>query len=213
LKKLKVRKKEAKRNPEDIYLIVGFGNPGKGYHNTRHNLGFRAVDLLCLQLGLHLSNRRFQALSSSTTYHGKKIVVACPQTFMNRSGLAVRHLFDYYKSEARDLIVVHDDLDLDVGRLRIARGGGAGGHHGVESVIFHLKTNEFNRIKIGIGRPRYNEPIEDFVLNPPYEDQKKPIEDILHSAVEALKLSITDGVESAMNMFNSLGMWNKEVER
>ena len=101
-------------------------------------------------------------------------------------------------------MVIHDDLDLDVGRLKIVRGGGAGGHHGVESVIIHLKTNEFNRIRIGIGRPRYNEPIEDFVLSPPYEDQKKPVKDMLYSAVEAIKLFIMDGVESAMVKFNSL---------
>ena len=122
-----MRNQKAKRNLEDTYLIVGFGNPGKGYQNTRHNLGFKAVDLFCSQLGLHLSDRRFQALSSSTNYHGKKIVVACPQTFMNLSGLSVKYLFDYYTPEVRNLMVIHDDLDLDVGRLKIVRGGGAGG--------------------------------------------------------------------------------------
>jgi PTH1 family peptidyl-tRNA hydrolase len=207
-----VRNQKAKRNLEGTYLIVGFGNPGKGYHNTRHNLGFKAVDLFCSQFGLCLSDRRFQALSSSTNYHGKKIIVACPQTFMNRSGLSVKYLFDYYTPELRNLMVVHDDLDLDVGRLKIVSGGGAGGHHGVESVIIHLKTNEFNRIRIGIGRPRYNETIEDFVLSPPYDDQKKPIKDILYSAVEAIELFIMDGVESAMSKFNSLTIQEKEVE-
>ncbi|MBE9521988.1 MAG: aminoacyl-tRNA hydrolase [Proteobacteria bacterium] len=208
-----MRNQKAKRNLEDTYLIVGFGNPGKGYQNTRHNLGFKAVDLFCSQLGLHLSDRRFQALSSSTNYHGKKIVVACPQTFMNLSGLSVKYLFDYYTPEVRNLMVIHDDLDLDVGRLKIVHGGGAGGHHGVESVVFHLMTNEFNRIRIGVGRPRYDEPIEDFVLSPPYEDQKKPIKDILYSVVEAIELFIMNGVESAMNKFNSLTMREKEVER
>ena len=207
-----MRNQKAKRNLEDTYLIVGFGNPGKEYHNTRHNLGFKAVDLFCSQLGLHLSDRRFQALSSSTNYHGKKIIVASPQTFMNLSGVSVKHLLDYYTTEVKNLLVVHDDLDLDVGRLKIVRGGGAGGHHGVESVIIHLKTNEFNRIRIGIGRPRYNEPIEDFVLSPPYDDQKNPIKDILYSAVEAIKLFIMDGVESAMSKFNSLTTQEKEVE-
>jgi PTH1 family peptidyl-tRNA hydrolase len=109
-------------------------------------------------------------------------------------------------------MVVHDDIDLDVGSIKIARGGGAGGHHGVESVIYHLGTNGFNRIKIGIGRPRYNEPIEDFVLSPVYDDQQKTIKDVLHVAVEAIESFILDGVEVAMNKFNSLTMRKEEVE-
>lgn len=204
MKRLKVRNQKAKRNLEDTYLIVGFGNPGKGYHNTRHNLGFKAVDLFCSQLGLHLSDRRFQALSSSTNYHGKKIVVACPQTFMNLSGLSVKYMFDYYTPEVRNLMVIHDDLDLDVGRLKIVRGGGAGGHHGVESVIYHLGTNGFTRVKIGIGRPTNNEPVEDFVLNPPNHDQQQTIKDVLHLVRDAIESFILDGLEAAMNKFNSV---------
>jgi PTH1 family peptidyl-tRNA hydrolase len=132
---------------------------------------------------------------------------------MNRSGLAVKQLVEYYRPETKNVIVIHDDLDLDVGRMKIVRGGGAGGHHGLESVFFHLKITEFNRIKIGIGRPRHGESIEDFVLSPPYEDQKEPIEDILHPVVEAIELFVMRDVESAMNMFNSLGVRKQEVER
>ena len=132
---------------------------------------------------------------------------------MNRSGLAVKQLVEYYRPETKNVIVVHDDLDLDVGRMKIVRGGGAGGHHGLESVFFYLKTTEFNRIKIGIGRPRHGESIEDFVLSPPYEDQKEQIEDILHTVVEAIELFVMRDVESAMNTFNSLGVREQEVER
>ena len=132
---------------------------------------------------------------------------------MNRSGLAVKQLVEYYRPETKDVMVIHDDVDLDVGRMKIVRGGGAGGHHGVESVFFHLKNTEFNRIKIGIGRPRHGESIEDFVLSPPYEDQKEPIKDMLHTVVEAIELFVMQNVESAMNTFNSLGMRKKEVER
>ena len=110
-------------------------------------------------------------------------------------------------------MVIHDDLDLDVGRLKVVRGGGAGGHHGVESTFSHLKTNGFNRIKIGIGRPRHGESIEDFVLSPPYEDQKEPIKDTLHTVVEAIELFVIRDIESAMNTFNAPGIRNKEVER
>jgi PTH1 family peptidyl-tRNA hydrolase len=131
---------------------------------------------------------------------------------MNQSGLAVRYLVEYYQPEIRNLMIIHDDLDLEAGRLRIVRGGGAGGHHGVESVILQLKTNEFNRIKIGIGRPRHCEPIEDFVLTPPYDDQQNAINDVLHVAVNAIELFVLDGVEPAMNTFNSPTVGNKEVE-
>jgi PTH1 family peptidyl-tRNA hydrolase len=131
---------------------------------------------------------------------------------MNRSGLAVKQLVEYYRPETKNIMVIHDDLDLDVGRMKIVRGGGAGGHHGLESVFFHLKITEFNRIKIGIGRPRHGESIEDFVLSPPYEDQKEQIEEILPTVVEAIELFVMRDVESAMNAFNSLGMRKKEVE-
>jgi len=140
-------------------LIIGLGNPGTAYKNSRHNLGFKTVDLLCTQLGLHLSDQRFQTLSTSTNYHNKKILLACPQTLMNRSGIAVKYLVEYYRPDIRDVMVIHDDIDLDVGRIKIACGGGGGGHHGIESVAYHLGINEFCRTKIGIGRPRYNEAI------------------------------------------------------
>jgi PTH1 family peptidyl-tRNA hydrolase len=191
-------------------LIVGLGNPGLEYKNSRHNLGFKVVDLLCTRLSLHLSDQRFQTLSTSTNYHDKKIVLACPQTFMNKSGIAVKYLVEHHRPEIRNIIVVHDDIDLDVGHIKIVREGGAGGHHGVDSVIYHLGTDGFNRVKIGIGRPQYNEPIEDFVLSPIYDDQQKTIKDVLHLAAEAIESFILVGVEVTMNKFNSVTIKKKE---
>ena len=205
-----MREQQAKRSPKDIYLIVGLGNPGFEYENSRHNLGFKAVGILCEKLGLHLTDQRFHALTTSANYHGKKLILTCPQTFMNRSGLAVKHLVEYYTPEIRNIMVVHDDIDLDVGRIRIVRGGGAGGHHGVESIIYHIGTNGFNRAKIGIGRPRYNEPIEDFVLNPLNDDQQQTIKDVLHLVRDAIESFILDGVEAAMNKFNSVTIKKEE---
>ena len=193
-------------------MIIGLGNPGTVYKNSRHNLGFKTVDLLSTQLGLHLSDQRFQTLSTSTNYHNKKILLACPQTLMNRSGIAVKYLVEYYRPDIRDIMVIHDDIDLDVGRIKIACGGGAGGHHGIESVAYHLGINEFNRTKIGIGRPRYNEAIEDFVLNPFYDDQQTTIKEALHIAVKAIESFVLYGVEEAMNTFNSLTTRKKEAE-
>ena len=194
-------------------MIIGLGNPGTAYKNSRHNLGFKTVDLLCNQLGLHLSDQRFQTLSTSTNYHNKKILLACPQTLMNRSGIAVKYLVDHYRRDIKDIMVIHDDIDLDVGRVKIVSGGGAGGHHGIESVAYHLGTNEFCRTKIGIGRPRYNEAIEDFVLNPFYDDQQTTIKEALHLAVKAIESFVLYGVEAAMNTFNSFTTRKKEGER
>ena len=191
-------------------MIVGLGNPGTGYKNSRHNLGFNVVDLLCTKLCLHLSDQHFQTLSTSTNYHDKKIVLACPQTFMNKSGIAVKYLVEHYRPEIRNIMVVHDDIDLDVGHIKIVREGGAGGHHGVDSVIYHLGTDGFSRTKIGIGRPQYNEPIEDFVLSPIYDDQQKTIKDVLHLVIEAIESFILDGVEVAMNKFNPVTVKKKE---
>ena len=193
-------------------MIIGLGNPGTVYKNSRHNLGFKTVDLLSTQLDLHLSDHRFQTLSTSTKYHNKKILLACPQTLMNRSGIAVKHLVEYYRPDIRDIMVIHDDIDLDVGRIKIACGGGAGGHHGIESVAYHLGINEFCRTKIGIGRPRYNEAIEDFVLNPFYDDQQTTIKEALHIAVKAIESFVLYGVEATLNTFNSLTTRKKEAE-
>lgn len=131
---------------------------------------------------------------------------------MNRSGLAVYYLVKHYRPALKNVLVVHDDVDLDVGRIKIVRRGGAGGHRGVESVIYYLESNGFNRIKIGLGRPRYNEPIEDFVLSPIYDDQQSEIKDVLHLVTKAIESFILDGVESAMNNFNSLIIGKNEVE-
>jgi len=212
LRKPKARKQEETRNNHTIYLIVGLGNPGVAYTDTRHNLGCKAADLFCQELHLHLSDHRFQALSTTTTYHEKTVVVACPQTFMNRSGLAVRYLVEHYKPELSNVLIVHDDIDVDVGRIKVVRAGGAGGHRGVESVISHLGTNRFNRIKIGIGRPFENESIEEFVLSPLDRGQRETVEEVLDIVVKAIETFILDGVEVAMNTYNAVIIDEKEGE-
>jgi len=123
---------------------------------------------------------------------------------MNRSGIAVKRLADHFEPEIKNIMVVHDDIDLGVGRIKIVNGGGSGGHNGVESVIHHLETNEFCRAKIGIGRPRHNEPIEGFVLKPVYEEDRESSKKILNVTIEAIKSFILDGTEFAMNKFNAI---------
>lgn len=212
MRESKARKQKKTRNHNDIYLIVGLGNPGIEYADTRHNLGFKAVDHLCKELHLHLSDHRFKALSTTTIYQGKTVVVACPQTFMNRSGVAVRYLVERHGPELSKVLVVHDDIDVDIGRVKIVRAGGAGGHRGVESIISHLGTNRFSRIKIGIGRPCTGGSIEEFVLNPLDTWQQQIIRQVVGLVAKAIEVFILDGLEAAMNRYNSVCITEKEVE-
>jgi PTH1 family peptidyl-tRNA hydrolase len=184
-------------------MIVGLGNPGPEYKDTRHNIGFKVLDLLSSGLGVRLENRRFQSRNTRTRLEGKDIIFLCPMTYMNLSGNSVRLCADYYKIDREHILVVHDDLDLPVGRIKVAREGGAGGHKGVKSIIDHLGGTGFPRVRIGIGRPRYNEGTEDFVLSPFYKDQRDTIESVIQRAVNACRLLITDSVEHAMNQINS----------
>lgn len=183
-------------------MIVGLGNPGPEYKNTRHNTGFMVVELLAHELGIRLDNRRFQSRNTRTRLEGKDVILLCPMTYMNLSGNAVRQCADYYKINIEDVLIIHDDLDLPMGRIKIARQGGAGGHRGVQSIIDHLGGTKFPRIRIGIGRPRYNETTEAYVLSSFYKDQRDDVEEMLRAGVEACRLTIAEGVASAMNRIN-----------
>jgi len=137
-------------------------------------------------------------------------MLLCPETFMNRSGKSVRGCFDYYDLEGRDVLVIFDDIDLPVGRLKVARNGGAGGHKGVQSIIHHLGSTEFPRLKIGIGRPRYGESVEDYVLSPFYSDERDIMEKAILTAVQTCELFVSEGIESTMNHINCQNLGNKE---
>ncbi len=194
------------------FLIVGLGNPGYEYEGTRHNIGFQVIDLCCRQLGVRLANRTFESKNIQTKFDGRDIILLCPMTFMNRSGLSVSACAVHHKVETRNILVVHDDLDLAVGRIKVVSGGGAGGHKGVESVIFHLGTDQASRVKIGIGRPFYGESIEDYVLAPFYTDQMDIMQVVAQKAACACALFVSEGFESAMNKINCLNLANKEVK-
>ena len=183
-------------------MIVGLGNPGSGYKSTRHNTGFRIIDHLSRNVGASLKGRRFQSRNIRTTYRGREIVLLKPVTFMNQSGRAVKACADFFHLPPNRILVVHDDLDLPVGKIKVVRNGGPGGHKGVLSIIEHLGSREFPRIKIGIGRPRYGESPEDYVLAPFYEDEREIMLRVFKVAVQACRLFIFDGIESAMNQIN-----------
>lgn len=194
-----------------MYLIAGLGNPGPRYKNTRHNIGFKVVNLWGDALNARLTGRRFQSKNTLTRFEGKRILLVRPVTYMNRSGVCIKACVDYYGIEPERVLVIHDDLDLPVGRIKISKDGGAGGHKGVMSVVQHLGTRKFPRVKIGINRPRYGEPIEDFVLKPFYKDEKRIVDEVIRMAVEACGLFVSKGIESAMNVTNSQNLMMKEV--
>ena len=193
------------------YLIVGLGNPGQKYEDTRHNTGFKVIDLWSQDLGVRFTNRRFQSRSTRTRIQDKKVILFCPLTFMNLSGQSVRACVDYYDLTDTEVLVIHDDIDLPVGRIKVVVNGGAGGHKGVLSIIEHLNSMQFPRIKVGIGRPRFGESIEDYVLAPFYSDEKKTMERVIRMAVQACELVVSEGVEPAMNKINCQNLLNKEV--
>ena len=185
-----------------MYLIVGLGNPGIEYRDTRHNIGFKVIEEWAFNLGIALKEDMY-AKYAIIQFDEKKVILQCPLTFMNLSGKAVKAYVDYYDIQGENIMVVHDDLDLPVGRLKITRNGGSGGHKGVSSIIEALNTKDFARLKIGIGRPRYGEKIEDFVLSPFYEDHMEIMEKVIPIAIEGCKLFVSYGIDHAMNKINA----------
>lgn len=189
---------------------MGLGNPGPKYENSRHNIGFRVIDLWCKDLGLSINGRRFHAKHIRADFRRNNIILLCPLTFMNLSGESVRACADYYALETNRILVVHDDLDIPLGRIRVVRDRGAGGHKGVASIIDHLESTQFPRVKVGIGHPRYGETVENYVLAPFYADEKGLAQEAIRVAVNACELFVLEGVESAMNQINCQNLVNKE---
>lgn len=196
-----------------VFLIVGLGNPGLRYKHTRHNIGSMALQHWAKLLDVRLSSRAFSAKGGRARVREQEIILLCPQTYMNESGRSVRACADYYRIEAENILAVHDDIDLDLGRIKIAKNGGSGGHKGVLSMFQHLGTRDFNRVKIGVGRPRYNEPVDEFVLSPFYKDDDEVVEKVIEGAVKACELFVGQGVVSAMNSINRTNFADKEVQR
>lgn len=188
-------------------VIVGLGNPGPAYRSTRHNVGFWVVDRLAERWGVQLSDRAFLSLVGEAMRHGIKLVLVQPQTYMNQSGEAVARICDFYRLERSHVrshvMVVHDDLDLPLGQIRIKRGGGgAGGNRGVASVIDSLGSKEFTRLKIGIGRPPGARDPAKFVLQPFTQQEEAFILPAIERAVEAVEVILSEGEDKAMAIFN-----------
>ncbi len=189
------------------FLIVGLGNPGAQYELTKHNAGFLALDYFADQHGYTLSSEKWRGIYSAERLGERRILLVKPQTFMNKSGECVARFVDFYKIEPANILVVHDDLDLPPGRIKVAAKGGAGGHNGIRSLIQNLGTAEFARLKIGIGRPERNEqgqgiPVDRYVLSGFADSDFALFNNRLALVDEAVELFIEQGVDRCMNMVN-----------
>ena len=187
----------------DTYLIVGLGNPGRDFRENRHNTGFMVLDRLAMKLEARFTRLQSRALIAPATYQERKIILAKPQTYMNLSGQAVQGLVRFYKLPLANLLVVHDDLDLPTGTIRIRPDGGPGGQKGMASVIERLGTDGFPRLRLGIGRPPGQMEAPDYVLQDFTQAELALMSDTLGRAVEAALLFVVEGLEAAMNKYNS----------
>jgi len=186
-----------------VRVIVGLGNPGPDYRRTRHNVGFLVVDLLAQRWMTRLSRHAFLSLVGEAQWRDEKILLVQPQTYMNRSGEAVARILEYYQLDLAELMVIHDDLDLPLGRLRIKRGGGgSGGNRGVASIIETLGRKEFIRIKVGIGRPPGRQDPAHFLLQPFTPQEEEFILPAIDRAAQAVEVILSEGVEKAMAFFH-----------
>lgn len=185
------------------WMIVGLGNPGKEYELTRHNVGFRATDLVAGLLKTRIDRLKFKALTRMVNWNGRKILLVQPQTYMNASGAAVGALASYYKVKPERILVIFDDISLPVGRIRIRKDGSAGGHNGIKSLIQSLGTDQFPRVKVGVGaKPHPDYDLADWVLSRFSAKEEKELAPALENAANAALLVMEQGLEKAASAYN-----------
>ncbi len=185
-----------------MYIIAGLGNPSKEYEKTRHNAGFDTIDLLAEKLGIDLTEKKHRAYCGKGMIGTEKVLLLKPQTFMNNSGESLRDAADFYKVEPEQILVIYDDISLEPGQLRIRMKGSAGGHNGIKSIIAHLKTQDFPRIKIGVGAKPERMDLADYVLSRFSSAEREKMEESFREGAEAVITFLKDGKDAAMNQYN-----------
>lgn len=195
-----------------MFIIAGLGNPGAKYEGTRHNVGFSVIDELAKTHGIEVNKKQFKGLTGRGVIGGQQVLLLKPLTYMNLSGESVRAAFDFYKPEPDQVLVVFDDISLETGQLRIRRKGSAGGHNGVKSIIAHLGTNEFPRIKVGVGEPS-REDLVDFVLGHFHGEDLEVMKAAQETAARAVETFLEKGAAEAMNLYNKKKEKKKDPER
>jgi PTH1 family peptidyl-tRNA hydrolase len=199
--RLFVSKKES--SGTRMKLIVGLGNPGREYELTRHNIGFMAIDELAKRWNISLNEQKFKGVFGAGFVNGEKVILLKPLTYMNLSGESIRPLMDYYKIDVDDFVVMYDDLDISVGKLRLRMKGSAGGHNGVKSTISHLGTQEFQRIRMGIDRPKNGMKVVDYVLGRFTSEEIPDVNHSIEKAADACEEWLNKPFLQIMNTFNS----------
>ena len=185
-----------------MYLIIGLGNPEEEYSKTRHNMGFNTINKIAKQQKIEINKTKFQGLYETATIEGEKVILVKPQTYMNLSGNCVQEFVNFYKIEKQNIIVIYDDMDIEPGQIKIRKQGGPGGHNGMKSIIQMLDTEEFARIRIGIGRPKHNGDDINYVIGKIPEDEIPKLDDGVERAKDAVIEILKNGIDSAMNKFN-----------
>ena len=186
-----------------MYLVAGLGNPEKKYDNTRHNIGFEAAKLFSEKSNISLNKTKFKAIIGEGYVGSEKIIIALPQTYMNLSGESIGEIASFYKIPSENIIILHDDISLETGRLRIRQKGSAGGHNGLKSIISHLGGDVFCRIKIGVGAPKHRDyDLADFVLGSFSQEERNSLEPVIKDTASAIECIIKESASKAMNKFN-----------
>lgn len=185
-----------------MYIIVGLGNPGKKYENTRHNAGFDAIDKFADENGIKIDKLKHKALIGEGRIGSEKVILVKPQTYMNLSGESVLSISQFYKVESENIVVLYDDIDLDIGKLRIRKKGSAGSHNGMKSIIKCLGTEDFPRVRIGVSRPPEGWDLADYVLSRVSKEQEKGMLEGIDKAAKTVKEIVNSGLDLAMNKYN-----------
>ena len=186
-----------------MYLIAGLGNPGSRYEMTRHNIGFHTIDYIADQMNVKIKKLKFKSLYGETEINGEKALLVKPQTYMNNSGESIADFADFFKIPVENIIIISDDISLDAGRIRVRGKGSAGGHNGLKSIIYHLNSDGFPRVRIGVGAPEHEDyDLADYVLGRFTRDEIPVLEDAIIKADKAVREIIAHGFASAMNKYN-----------
>ena len=185
-----------------MYVVVGLGNPGKQYEKTRHNVGFDVIDILSKEYDINVSKIKHKALIGEGRVGNEKVLLVKPQTYMNLSGETLIDIYNYYKIDMENIIVVYDDIDLDVGKIRIRKKGSGGTHNGMRSITKCLGSNDFPRVRVGVSKPRPGQDLADFVLSRFRKEESDDIELGLEKAAKAVDTMIRENIDLAMNKYN-----------
>ena len=185
-----------------MYLIIGLGNPEEEYSKTRHNMGFNTINKLAQKYNIKITKTKYEGLYETGEIEGQKVILIKPQTYMNLSGNCVKQFVDFYKIEKENILVIYDDMDIEPGTIKIRKKGSAGGHNGMKSIIQMLGTEEFPRIRIGIGRPEHNGDEINYVIGAIPKEEIPKLEEGTEKAKEAIIEILKNGIDKAMNKFN-----------